>query len=128
MDASDFESRLRELTVEFAEKLSTNDGQWIVKGFIDVYKSIYTVSLDTKVLSKLIELMLFPLFAKFASDNGLKIVLSEHQNHYPDISFYQRLRKHLCGRLEEYVSNKRHQGKRIYLGCLHGVFSPTFFD
>ena len=30
--------------------------------------------------------MLFPVISQFASEHGYSIVLSEHQNHYPDIS------------------------------------------
>lgn len=52
-----------------------------------MYRNIYTISVDTKVISKIIELMLFPLISKFAVEKGYKIVLSEYQNHYPDITF-----------------------------------------
>lgn len=67
--------------------LTTNEGDWIIKGFIDVYKNIYTISIDTKVVSKIIELMLFPILSRFADEHGYKMILSQHQNHYPDISF-----------------------------------------
>jgi hypothetical protein len=72
---------------EFHKTLATNAGDWVVKGFIDVYKNIYTISIDTKVISKIIELMLFPVISRFATEHGYKMVLSEYQNHYPDISF-----------------------------------------
>jgi hypothetical protein len=42
---------------------------------------------DTKVVSKLIELMLFPTFAEFAQRNGFKMILPREQNHYPDLTF-----------------------------------------
>jgi hypothetical protein len=42
---------------------------------------------DTKVVSKIIELMLFPVISRFAAEYNYKMVLSEYQNHYPDISF-----------------------------------------
>lgn len=71
----------------FQQTLATDKGDWVVKGFIDVYKNIYTVSVDTKVVSKIIELMLLPILSRFAVEHGYRIVLSEHQNHYPDISF-----------------------------------------
>jgi Restriction endonuclease EcoRV len=71
----------------FKSALTTDTGDWVVKGFIDVYRNIYTISVDTKVVSKVIELMLFPAFSQFAAQHGYKMVLSEHQNHYPDISF-----------------------------------------
>jgi len=71
----------------FRRTLSTDSGEWVVKGFIDVYKNIYTISVDTKVVSKIIELMLFPVISQFAKTHGYRIVLSEYQNHYPDVSF-----------------------------------------
>jgi len=70
----------------FEQILATEDGDWAVKGFIDVYRNIYTISVDTKVISKIIELMIFPVIARFAEENNYQIVLSEQQNYYPDIS------------------------------------------
>ncbi len=67
--------------------LSADSGDWLVKGFIDIYKNIYTISVDTKVISKIIELMLFPVLLDFSKKYNYKIILSEHQNHYPDITF-----------------------------------------
>jgi len=71
----------------FRHTLATDAGDWVVKGFIDVYRNIYTISVDTKVVSKIIELMLFPVISRFAAEHSYKMVLSEYQNHYPDISF-----------------------------------------
>jgi hypothetical protein len=72
---------------KFKETLATDSGDWVVKGFIDIYRNIYTISVDTKVVSKIIELMLFPVLSRFASEHRYTMVLAEHQNHYPDISF-----------------------------------------
>lgn len=58
-----------------------------VKGFIDVFRNVYTISSDTKIVSKILEIHLFPQILAFAQNNGYKIVLAEHQNYYPDISF-----------------------------------------
>ena len=75
----------------FAERMNTHvsaeDGEWTVKGFIDIYRNIYTISSDTKVISKILEIHLFPEISKFAQDEGYSIVLAEHQNWYPDLSF-----------------------------------------
>jgi hypothetical protein len=67
--------------------VSTEDGQWTVKGFIDICKNVYTISSDTKIVSKILEIHLFPQILAFAQANGYKVVLAEHQNYYPDISF-----------------------------------------
>lgn len=71
---------------EFEKHISTDNGEWVVKGFIDIYK-IYTISSDTKVISKIIELYIFPLIMKFADNNNLEIELTKEQNFYPDITF-----------------------------------------
>jgi len=70
--------------------VSTKGGDWIVKGFIDIAKNIYTISVDTKVISKIMELILFPKICQFAEKNGYKIFLSKEQNFYPDISFVDK--------------------------------------
>jgi hypothetical protein len=69
------------------EYVSADDGQWTVKGFIDVFKSVYTISSDTKIISKILEIHLFPQILRFAEETGFSIVLAEHQNWYPDLSF-----------------------------------------
>jgi len=83
----EFESQLKEFVEGLHEHISTKDGQWTVKGFIDVFQNIYTISSDTKIVSKILEIHLFPKIMEFAQTYGYKIVLAEHQNYYPDISF-----------------------------------------
>lgn len=82
-----FRNNLLDYFDEFNKTLTTEDNEWIVKGFIDIYKNIYTISPDTKVISKIIELMIFPTVLKFASEYNYKVLPAEHQNHYPDITF-----------------------------------------
>jgi len=87
MNSEDFREKLLSYFAEFKRTLATDNGDWVVKGFIDIYRNIYTISIDTKVISKIIELMLFPVISRFAIVNKFKMILSEHQNHYPDITF-----------------------------------------
>jgi len=87
MSTENFKEQLTEYFDQFRRTLADEEGDWVIKGFIDVYKNIYTISLDTKVVSKVIELMLFPVLSRFAAEHDYKMVLSEHQNHYPDITF-----------------------------------------
>lgn len=79
---------------EFAEKLekyvSTQNGDWSVKGFIDIYKNIYTISSDTKIVSKILEIHIFPQIMEFAEEMGYNIILAEHQNYYPDLTFIKK--------------------------------------
>lgn len=67
--------------------LETENNQWIVKGFVDVDKNVYTISNDTKVVSKIIELLLIPKLDAFARKNGLTLELPSKQNYYPDLTF-----------------------------------------
>jgi len=85
-----FSAALTEFVKELGGYISSEDGQWTVKGFIDIYKNIYTISSDTKIVSKILEIHLFPRILQFAQVNGYSIVLAEHQNWYPDISFVKK--------------------------------------
>jgi len=87
MNVNAFRQGLLEHLEEFGSALTTDAGDWAVKGFIDVYRNIYTISRDTKVVSKIIELMLLPVFSRFAKEHSCKMLLSEYQNFCPDISF-----------------------------------------
>jgi len=67
--------------------LETESHDWIVKGFIDVDKNVYTITNDTKVVSKIIEILLIPKLLLFAERNGLELELPSKQNFYPDLTF-----------------------------------------
>ena len=82
-----FNAKLRDLMTTLSCHVSTEDGQWAIKGFIDAFKHIYTISSDTKVVSKILEIHLFPQILEFAKFNDYKIVLADHQNYYPDMTF-----------------------------------------
>lgn len=83
---AEFESHLNEFVNSLKSYVSTDTGEWTIKGFIDVYKNIYTISSDTKIISKILEIHLFPEILRFAEAIGYKIILAEHQNWYPDLT------------------------------------------
>lgn len=85
-----FEKELRQLAATLTRHVSTEDGQWTVKGFIDTFQNIHTISSDTKIVSKILEIHLFPRILAFAEQHGFALVLAQHQNYYPDISFVQK--------------------------------------
>lgn len=90
MDSGQFLSRLQEKLTSFEKAISTDEKEWIIKGFIDIYKNIYTISLDTKIVSKVLELLLFPMLQNFADENSFDLELSPQQNFYPDMTFIDR--------------------------------------
>src|SRR2546426_10750456 len=87
MTREQFLEKLQVHAATFGKAVATNEGEWIIKGFIDVYRRIYTISVDTKIVSKVLELLLFPMFVEFAKANRLKIDLCPQLNFYPDLTF-----------------------------------------
>ena len=91
----EFEAALNELAANelaatLVNEVSADDGQWTIKGFVDTFRQVYTISSDTKVVSKILEIHLFPKILAFADQHGFAVVLAEHQNYYPDISFVSK--------------------------------------
>lgn len=86
-----FERKLAQFVATLQERISSQDGQWTVKGFVDVFKNVYTISADTKIISKILEIHIFPEVVKFARENNYRIVLPNHQNYYPDVSFISNI-------------------------------------
>ncbi len=85
----EFLALLQAKAATFAKAVATNEGAWIVKGFIDIYRRIYTVSVDTKIVSKVLELLMFPMFVDFAQEHSLGLELAPHQNFHPDLTFIE---------------------------------------
>ena len=82
-----FRNDLVDLVNQLNSYVSTENGQWTIKGFLDVFQNIYTISADTKIVSKILEIHIFPKILEFAQKYGYKVVLTKHQNYYPDVSF-----------------------------------------
>lgn len=53
-ERENFARKLEEFVTELKGHVSGGDGQWTVKGFIDVFKNVYTISSDTKIVSKIL--------------------------------------------------------------------------
>lgn len=85
-----FEKSLNEFVKDLKKYVSTDTGEWTVKGFIDIYKNIYTISSDTKIISKILEIHIFPKILQFAEKYGYKLVLAEYQNWYPDLTIIDK--------------------------------------
>lgn len=86
LEKTEFKQCLLNFAQSLSDQICVND-EWTVRGFIDVFKNIYTVSSDTKIISKILELHLFPLFLNFSKRIGYKLELATQQNWYPDLTF-----------------------------------------
>lgn len=129
METDLFRERLLPYFDELQNRVMTSDGDWTVKGFIDVYQRIYTISLDTKVLSKVLELLMFPVLLRFAEENDYEIVLAPAQNQYPDITFIARQNPKICFAVDiktTYRTQHDKQGLMRVNGMTLGTFGGYF--
>ncbi|MFA7083947.1 MAG: type II restriction endonuclease [Arcobacteraceae bacterium] len=118
-----FEDKFNEFIPELTEALTIPDStDWAVKGFIDYYKNIYSISTDTKVISKIIELMIFPKILEFAQRNNLKLKLAPHQNYYPDITFIDSVGKKYAVDLKSTYRMTSSKVNGMTLGAFTGYF------
>ena len=102
--------------------MSTDEGDWIVKGFIDIAKNIYTISIDTKVVSKIMEILLFPRICQFARENKYKMVLSKEQNFYPDLTFIDNANNKYAVDIKSTYKKDDKKVNGMTLGAFTGYF------
>ncbi len=106
----------------FNDAISTGTGDWVVKGFIDIAKNIYTISVDTKVVSKIMELLLFPKICQFAQNHGYKMVLCKEQNFYPDVTFIDNEGNKFAVDLKSTYRKNEKDVNGMTLGAFTGYF------
>ena len=126
---AEFEKSLNEFVEELKHYVSTDTGEWTIKGFIDVYKNIYTISSDTKIVSKILEIHIFPEILRFAEKSGYKIVLAEHQNWYPDLTLVNIKNENIKFALDLKTTFRRnHTSAGFTLGSHGGYFKERDKD
>ena len=84
-----FLCELKLFAAGLAERIARH-GEWNIRGFIDIFRNVYALSSDSKVLSKAMELQLLPELLSFAEITGYDIEPAEKQNWYPDFTFISR--------------------------------------
>ncbi len=119
---SDFKKELDKFANRLEKYVSTDKGDWTVKGFIDVFKNIYTISADTKIISKILEIHIFPQLLQFAADNGYKIIFAEKQNWYPDITFIDKANEQLKFALDIKTTFRRNNKTAGFTLGSHGAY------
>lgn len=112
---------------ELRQRVTTENGDWTVKGFIDIYQRIYSISLDTKVLSKVLELLMLPVIKHFATEHNYQLVLARAQNQYPDISLIAPDETHYALDIKTtYRKGIDRQGRVKVSGMTLGTFMGYF--
>lgn len=123
MNKEEFLLALQKEVLAYNEIISTEKGDWIVKGFIDIYKNIYTISVDTKVVSKIIEILLTPEFEKFAKKYDLTLETQTKQNAYPDLTFIcNKTKNKFAVDVKTTVKDSTQKIKSMTLGTYQGYF------
>lgn len=118
----DFKDELVQFAANLKELVSTVKGDWTVKGFIDVYKNIYTISSDTKIISKILEMHIFPQILKFAEDNSYQVILAEKQNWYPDMTFVNKKNENIKFALDIKTSYRKNDKIAGFTLGSHGSY------
>lgn len=119
---TNFENRIKDYLPRFQSALATDLGDWVIKGFIDTQRNIYAISADTKVISKLIELMLIPYFGEFAEKNEYSLHLTEHQNYYPDMTFISPAGEKIAIDVKSTYRTSKNRVSGFTLGAFTGYF------
>ena len=123
MTTDEFLEKLQAHAASFAKAVATKEGEWIIKGFIDIYRRIYTISVDTKIVSKVLELLLFPMFVDFGKKHGLKIELCPQQNFYPDLTFtHERSDRRFAVDIKSTYRDSPTEVNGMTLGAFTGYF------
>lgn len=106
----------------------SKDNQWTIRGFIDIFKNIYTISTDTKVISKILELHLFPYFFTFAEEIGYDIELAKHQNWYPDLTFISKKNPKIKFAVDLKTTYRKEKNPEFCNGFTLGSHGQYFID
>ncbi len=133
MESNRFYNLLLAEINSYKQHLETDGEEWKVKGFIDVDRNIYTISHDTKVVSKIIEIILIPKLKIFAEKNDFELELPDAQNYYPDLTFKDKKDGNLFAvdiktTYYEVTKNKKGKEERKIKGMTLGAFSGYFRD
>lgn len=119
---ADFKKELDKFADKLEKYVSSDDGDWTIKGFIDVYKNVYTISSDTKIVSKILEIHIFPQILQFADRIGYKIILAEKQNWYPDLTFVNKKKEEIKFALDIKTTFRRNDKTAGFTLGSHGGY------
>lgn len=122
MTSDEFLSLLSKEVSGYKSILETGENEWIIKGLIDIRKTIYPMSDDTKLVSKVAEIILFPQLLLFAKQNGLEVEIQDKQNQYPDLTFKDRENHLFAVDIKSSYYRKNGMVNGLTLGSYWGYF------
>ena len=122
----EFKQRLNDFIAQLQSYVADSNGNWKVRGFIDILKNIYTISNDTKIISKILEIHIFPALLKFSQENNYRMEIAAKQNYYPDITFVNTKNNKIKFAVDLKTTYRR--GKGICNGFTLGSHGEYFVD
>lgn len=122
-----FKRQLKDFAATLGQYIAQND-EWTVRGFIDIFKNVYTISTDTKIVSKILELHLFPHFLTFAEEIGYEIELATYQNWYPDLTFINKSDKSIKFAVDLKTTYRIEKDPELCNGFTLGSHGEYFID
>lgn len=78
--------------------------------------------LTRRLFPKILEIHIFPAILKFAEDAGYKIILAEHQNWYPDLTFVSKANDKIKFALDLKTTFRRKKGSAGFTLGSHGAY------
>ena len=121
MKKDSFKKAFAALCKQLQYQIVDASDKWTIKGFIDVNQNIYTISQDTKILSKILEIHIFPEIVKFAEKNHFDAILADHQNYYPDLTFVNKADNSIKYAVDIKTTFRRGKTAGLTLGS-HGAY------
>ena len=83
---------------------------WDIKGVIDSQNRIYTIPNDTKLISKVLELVTTPIILDIAKHYNIQVIQSDRQTVYPDFTLALRDKSKIA---LDVKSTYRRNGNRV---------------
>ena len=125
MAPDEFKRRFKEFIKELKDYTTYKaTNEWKIKGFIDIDGTIFPISTDTKLISKILELHIITKVLDFAKRNGFNVILPDAQNYYPDLTFELKRNKKIKYAVDIKTTFTRKNNKRycdFTLGS-HGTY------
>ncbi len=121
-EAQTFKERLRAHLSKALRDLTTERGDWLLRGILDLRHRLYPIPSDTKVLSRLLEMLFVPPIFAFAHEQACEIILAPHQNYYPDITFITSEGTKFAVDIKSTYRLSEHRVSGFTLGAFTGYF------
>lgn len=122
MDKDEFLRSIQDEMPLLAKNVMSPEKDWLIKGLVDLNNTVYSLSLDTKVISKVLEMQLLPALMEFAQNHRLTLECPSQQNFYPDLTFLTKAGVKFAMDIKSTYTRDNRQVNGMTLGSFTGYF------